>query len=194
MASYFNTLLGETVKKMIFGMYYMLSLWFQWSITIVSWILEHYWNQTPSCHFRLWPNHTLTRCQDTSRSVLQHDKERNKTYSVLYHRPVWITLNSFIWNIKTMKHKPSTKSDSNKWLVIRLLKMNRLYWKTSRLLSLNDEADTQSRQVRCEHDCAIYTLQILPDSRRTEKEKKKREENGNGDIRLTTAEWLWPGI
>lgn len=58
-------------------------------------------------------------------------KQKQKTYSILYHGPVWITLNSFIWNIKTMKHKPSTKSDSYKCRIIRLLKMNRLYWKTT---------------------------------------------------------------
>lgn len=57
--------------------------------------------------------------------------KEKKTYSRLYHGPVWITLNSFIWNIKTMKHKPSTKSDSYKCRIIRLLKMNRLYWKTT---------------------------------------------------------------
>lgn len=70
-------------------------------------------------------------------------------------------------------------------------KMNRLYWKTGRLLSLNNDADTQSRQVRCEHDYAIYTLQILPDNRRREKEGAG--EMGNGDIRLTPAERLRPG-
>lgn len=120
-----------------------------------------------------------TWCQETSRSVSQHDEERNKTHSALYHGPVWITLNSFIWNIKTMKHKPSTKSDSYKCRVVRLLKMNRSYWKTSRLFFLNSEADTQSRQVRCEHDYAIYMLQILTDSRRRngkEKTKKRKRQ------------------
>lgn len=135
---------------------------------------------------------TPTRCQDTSRSVSQHDKKkrRKKTHSALFHGPVWITLNSFIWNIKTMKHKPSTKSDSYKCRAVQLLKMNRSYWKTSRLYFLNGEADTQSRQVRCEHDYAIYMLQILPDSRRRngkdkkgnkKKQKKKRKQRYSSD-------------
>lgn len=46
-----------------------------------------------------------------------------------------------------MKHKPSTKSDSYKCRIIRLLKMNRLYWKTTFFFSLNGEADTDDRQL-----------------------------------------------
>lgn len=56
---------------------------------------------------------------------------KTNTQSRLYRGPVWITLNSFIWNIKTMKRKPSTKSDSYKCRIIRLFRMNRLHWKTS---------------------------------------------------------------
>lgn len=95
-----------------------------------------------------------------------------------------------------MKRKPSTKSDSYKCRIIRLLKMNRLYWKTTVFFfSLNGEADTRNRLWNVKHDYAIYTLQILPDSRskekkgkeRKKKSKEKQKKKWNGDIRLTTA-------
>lgn len=130
-------------------------------------------------------------------------KQKQKTYSILYHGPVWITLNSFIWNIKTMKHKPSTKSDSYKCRIIRLLKMNRLYWKTTVFFFLFEWWSRYTKQiVRCEHDYAIYTLQILPDRRRGDKEKrtseekqKKMEQRYSSDFSLLSLwQWLRPQI
>ena len=135
---------------------------------------------------------------NTSRKWTAARWRKTKTSVILYHGPVWITLNSFIWNIKTMKHKPSTKSDSYKCRTIRLLKMNRLYWKTTVFFFIEWWSRYTEQTVRCEHDYAIYTLQILTDSRRREKERKdfKKEEKKkqgksrrkwNSDIHLTAA-------
>ena len=126
------------------------------------------WNQIPSRNRGLSPNHTQTHWWEATRGVMQHDKEKNKktkTYSILYHGPVWITLNSFIWNIKTMKHKPSTKSDSYTCRIIRLLKWTD-YTGKQLFFPLWMVKQIQKQIVRCEHDNAIYMLQILPDSRR----------------------------
>lgn len=105
-----------------------------------------------------------------------------KTNSVLYHGPVWITLNSFIWNIKTMKHKPSTKSDSYKCRIIRLLKWTGYTGKQLFFFLFEWWSRYTEQTVKCEHDYAIYTLQILPDSR-GEKEKKRKKKRGGKKAR-----------
>lgn len=128
---------------------------------------------------------------------------KKRTNSILYHGPVWITLNSFIWNIKTMKHKPSTKSDSYKCRIIRLLKMNRLYWKTTVFFLIEWWSRYTEQTVKCEHDYAIYTLQILPDSRRNkkkrgkkrkseEKQKKMEQRYSSDDSLVSLWQWLRP--
>ena len=108
------------------------------------------------------------RCDDIMKKKTKH--------SISSHGPVWITLNSFIWNIKTMKHKPSTKSDSYKCRIIRLLKMNRLHWKTSFFLLFEWLSRYTEQTVKCEHDNAIYTLKILSDSRKKGKGKTRKEQ------------------
>lgn len=86
-----------------------------------------------------------------------------------------------------MKHKPSTKSDSYKCRIIRLLKMNRLYWKTTVFFFLFEWWSSYTEQtVKCEHDYAIYTLRILPDDGRKEKVRESRRKQ-NSDIRPTTV-------
>ena len=133
--------------------------------------------------------------RDWLKSVWRYNKERTKPNSILYHGPVWITLNSFIWNIKTMKHKPSTKSDSYKCRIIRLLKMNRLYWKTTVFFSLNGEADTQNRQWDVNMIMPFTRSKSYLTARRKIKEerkekarkKKKSRRKWNSDIRPTTA-------
>lgn len=105
---------------------------------------------------------------------------KKNTYSSLYHGPVWITLNSFIWNIKTMKHKPSTKSDSYKCRIIRLLKMNRLYWKTTFFSSLNGEADTDDRQL------SVNMIMPFTGSKSyliaKEKKRQKKKKRGKAEV------------
>lgn len=64
--------------------------------------------------FLLTKTHTSSRLQllvlETTKLLSSEMIHRGKkTFTTMYHGPVWITLNSFIWNIKTMKHKPSTK-------------------------------------------------------------------------------------
>lgn len=103
---------------------------------------------------------------------------------------MWITLNSFIWNIKTMKHKPSTKSDSYKCRIIRLFKMNRLYWKPL-FFSL-----WMVKQIH--RNRRWHVNMIMPFTRsksyltaeeweNNKKKEKAEEEEWNSGIRLTAA-------
>lgn len=122
---------------------------------------------------------------------------------------MWITLNSFIWNIKTMKHKPSTKSDSYKCRIIRLLKMNRLYWKTTVFFSsLNGEADTQNRQWNVNMIMPFTRSKSYLTARRKKKKKKRKEKKRKSEEKQKKMErryssdnslvslwqWLRPGF
>lgn len=103
------------------------------------------------------------------------------------HRPVLITLNSCIWNIKTMKHNSGTKTDSYKCGIIRPFKKNRLHWKTTVFFpSLKGDADTQNRQWNVN--------MIMPFTRSefylTADERKKRNGWGKAE-KNRTAIFVW---
>lgn len=133
------------------------------------------------------PNITFTSVLTAGTQTWRKNKT---TYSVLYHGPVWITLNSFIWNIKTMKHKPSTKRQlhvSHHTALREKKKKTKWGGYTGKWLLFERWRRYTEQTVKCEHDYAIYTLQILPDSekdKRGGKEKEKAEENG-------TAVFVW---
>ena len=172
-------------------MYWMLSFWFQWSTTIVSWTLTEI--KHPHSHPKL-PPHTPWLTARILQRLYHSMIKKKQTNSILYHGPVWITLNSFIWNIKTMKHKPSTKSDSYKCRIIRLLKMNRLYWKTTVFFSLwmvkqIHRTDSEMWTWLCHLHAPNPTWQQKEEKKKKKRKEKKRKSRRkwNSDIRLTTA-------
>lgn len=108
---------------------------------------------------------------------------------------MWITLNSFIWNIKTMKHKPSTKSDSYKCRIIRLLKWTgytgkRLCFFSHWMVKQIHRTDSEMWTWLCHLHAPNPTWQQEEKkNQKKEKEKKARKSRRkwNSDIRLTTA-------
>lgn len=117
---------------------------------------------------------------------------KKKTYSILYHGPVWITLNSFIWNIKTMKHKPSTKSDSYKCRIIRLLKWTGYTGKRLFFFSLDGEADTQNRQWNVNMIMPFTRSKSYLTARRKKKTKRKKRKKKRGKAEENgTAIFVW---
>lgn len=93
-------------------------------------------------------------------SVLQHESDRTDV-TTAHHGSVWITLNSFIWNIKTMKHKPSTKRQLRVASYCSSLKKKKKERK-----SYSEERWRHTEQtVNGGRDAAIYTLRILPGNR-----------------------------
>lgn len=73
---------------------------------------------------------------------------------------VWITLNSFIWNIKTMKHKPSTKRQLHVSYHTALKKTNRLHWKTTCFFSSLTDGEGDAQNALWNVSDAIYMLRI----------------------------------
>lgn len=118
-------------------------------------------------------------------SVLQHESDR-KDVTTAHHGSVWITLNSFIWNIKTMKHKPSTKRQLRVASYCSSLKK-----KKERKRYTEEWWRYTEQTVNGGHDSAIYTLQIYPTTGRANREERKekpgkaRKKKRKGDIRPT---------
>ena len=162
------------------------------------------WYQTPTCHPKLRWSHTWLTALTLQR-VYDSVMSEKKTYSILYHGPVWITLNSFIWNIKTMKHKPSTKSDSYKCRIIRLLKWTGYTGKQQFFFSLDGEADTQNRQWNVNMIMPFTRSKSYLTARRKKNKRKKRKKKrgkqkkmeqrySSDDSLVSLWRWLWPGI
>lgn len=120
-------------------------------------------------------------------SVLQHESDRTDV-TTAHHGSVWITLNSFIWNIKTMKHKPSTKRQLRVASYCSSLKKKKR--KKEKAIVKNGE-DTQNRQWTVDVTLPFTRFESCPATgggnreERKEKPGKAGEKKGKGDIRPT---------